>query len=340
MPFGTTPDGRAVELYTLSNGRITARVIPFGGIITELLAPDRRGDVADVVLGFDDLSGYLQRHPYFGAIIGRVANRVAQGHFSIDGRAYQLALNNGPNTLHGGIVGFDRLVWDVESVDATSICLSLVSPDGDEGFPGNLSVRVTYSLWPDDALRIDYQATTDAATPINLTNHSYFNLAGPASGPILGHEVEIASDRYTPVDDTLIPTGEILPVDGTPLDFRKPHPVGERIDAIGGDPGGYDHNYVLRGGPATPALAARVYEPTTGRVLEAFTTEPGIQFYSGNFLDGSFTGKGGVVYRKHGGFCLEAQHFPDSMNHPTFPNTILRPGETYRQTTVYRFSTR
>jgi aldose 1-epimerase len=343
--FGKTPDGRPVELYTLTNGRVTAKVMTYGAIVTELHAPDRSGKPADVVLGFDDLNGYLKGHPYFGATIGRVANRIAGGRFTLEGKEYTLAKNNGPNTLHGGLKGFDKVVWKAEvppqaPKQAPAVSFTYQSQDGEEGFPGNLSARVTFTLTDDDELRIDYAATADQATPVNLTNHSYFNLAGPGSGPILGHELMLVADQYTPVDDTLIPTGKIEPVKGTPLDFTSPTTIGARIDRLKGEPGGYDHNFVLRGGGKTLSLAARVHEPKSGRVLEVFTTEPGVQFYSGNFLDGKLTGKGGVVYRKHQGFCLEAQHFPDSVHHDNFPDTILKPGQTYAQTTIYKFTTR
>jgi aldose 1-epimerase len=343
MDFGKTSEGTPVELYVLTNGRMTAKVMTYGGIITEIHVPDREGKPADVVLGFDRLEGYLAGHPYFGAAVGRVANRVARGTFTLDGRDYQLAVNNGPNSLHGGLKGFDKVVWkgaDASGPDGPAVRLTYLSRDGEEGYPGNLSVSVTYTLTAEDELKMDYTATTDKATPVNLTNHSYFNLAGPAAGTILGHELWLAADRYTPVDDTLIPTGEIKPVRGTPLDFTTPTPIGARIDQLGGEPGGYDHNYVLRGGPKGPALAARVHEPGSGRVLEVFTTEPGIQFYTGNFLDGTLKGKGGVVYGKNQGFCLEAQHFPDSVHQAGFPSTILRPGSTYSQTTIYKFSAR
>ncbi|MFO0908612.1 MAG: aldose epimerase family protein [Isosphaeraceae bacterium] len=344
MDFSKTPDGQAVDLYVLQNGNATAKVMTFGGIVTELLVPDRTGKVNDVVLGFDDLKGYLGGHPYFGAIVGRVANRVAKGQFTLNGQTYKLATNNGPNSLHGGLKGFDKVVWKaapVKSPDGPALELSYTSKDGEEGYPGAVSVRVVYTLTSDHALRIDYEATTDKATPINLTNHSYFNLNGPESGPILDHELTLAADRYTPSDDTLIPTGQIAPVAGTPLDFTRPSPIGSRLDQLKGDPVGYDHNYVLNsGGSRSPILAATVYAPQSGRVLEMLTTEPGVQFYTGNFLDGTITGKKGVSYKKHQGFCLEAQHFPDSINHPEFPTTVLEPGQTYRQTTIYRFSTR
>jgi aldose 1-epimerase len=342
--FGKTSDGTAVDLYVLTNAKgVTAKVMTYGAILTELHAPDRDGKPDDVVLGFDDLGGYLAGHPYFGATVGRVANRIARGRFTLDGKEYRLAVNNGPNALHGGRKGFDKVVWEAEKAEAkdgVAVRFRYRSPDGEEGYPGTLSVAVTYTLTDDNALRLDYTATTDKPTPVNLTNHSYFNLAGPRAGDVLGHELMLAADKYTPVDDTLIPTGEVRPVRGTPLDFTTPATIGSRIDQLKGEPGGYDHNFVLRGGGKQPALAARVREPKTGRVLEMFTTEPGVQFYTGNFLDGTVKGKGGVVYRKHAGFCLEAQHYPDSVNHPDFPSTILKPGQTYTQTTVYQFSAR
>lgn len=340
--FGKTADGTAVEVYELINGTLKAKIITYGGIVSELHVPDRHGRSTDVVLGFDNLEGYLGSHPYFGAIVGRVANRVAKGKFTVDGKEYTTATNNGPNSLHGGLKGFDKVVWKAEDASTASepaVRLTYLSRDGEEGYPGNLTAKVTYTLTV-DSLKIDYEATTDKATPVNLTNHSYFNLAGPASGPILGHELMLAADEYTPTDDTLIPTGEIKSVRGTPLDFTTPTLIGAHIHELKGDPGGYDHNFVLRGGPKKPALAARVYEPGSGRVMEVFTTEPGIQFYTGNFLDGTLKGKGDVIYMKNQAFCLEAQHFPDSVNHPNFPSMILRPGSTYSQTTVYKFSAR
>ncbi len=345
--FGKTPDGKDVDLYTLTNAHgMKAKITTYGGIITELDAPDRDGKMGDVVLGFDNLKNYLAGDPYFGAIIGRVANRIAKGRFTLDNKEYKLFVNNGPNALHGGQKGFDKVVWRAEpeeTKDGPALKLTYLSPSGEEGYPGNLTVHVTYTLTNENALRIDYSATTDKATPINLTNHSYFNLGGPGSGDILGHEVMIAADKYTPVDPTMIPTGEIKPVKGTPLDFTKPTTIGERIndlkpDEAAANPGGYDHNYVLRGGDKEPALAARVHEPKTGRTMEVYTTEPGLQFYTGNFLDGTLKGKNAVVYKKHQAFCMEADHFPDSVNHPDFPSTILEPGKTYTQTTMYKFS--
>jgi aldose 1-epimerase len=340
--FGKTPDGTAVDMYVLTSAAgMQAKIITYGGIITELLVPDRAGKWGDVVLGFDDLKGYLAGHPYFGAIVGRVANRIAKGKFTLDGKEYTLAINNGPNALHGGKKGFDKVVWQAkpaETADGVSLTLTYVSPDGEEGYPGNLTASVTYTLTKQNELKIDYSATTDKATPINLSNHSYFNLAGPASGNILGHELQLEAEKYTPVDETLIPTGEIKSVADTPLDFIKPAAIGARIDKLQGNPRGYDHNMVLKSGGKTLALAARVHEPKTGRIMEMFTTEPGVQFYTGNFLDGTLKGKAGVTYQKHQGFCLEAQHFPDSVHHPNFPSTILEPGKTYSQTTVYKFS--
>jgi aldose 1-epimerase len=340
--FGKLPDGAEVDLYVLTNATgMTAKITNYGGIVTELRTPDKAGKFDNVVLGFDNLKDYLAGHPYFGALIGRVGNRIGKAQFTLEGKEYKLAANNGPNSLHGGKKGFDKVVWKAEPLMASAavgLKLTYRSPDGEEGYPGNLTATVTYWLTNDNELKIDYEATTDKATPVNLTHHGYFNLGTPKSGPILGHELMIAADKYTPVDDTLIPTGDIKPVEGTPLDFTTPKTIGARIEQLKGEPGGYDHNYVLRGGGKSLALAARVYEPKTGRVMEVRTTEPGVQFYTGNFLDGSQKGHGGVVYRKHYGFCLEAQHFPDAVHHANFPSVILRPGQTYRQSTVYKFS--
>ncbi len=343
MEFGKTADGQTVELYTLTNGKITARVMTFGAILTELDVPDRDGKVGDVVLGFDDLKGYLGSHPYFGATVGRFANRIAGGEFRVHGQTYKVAKNNGENALHGGLKGFDKAIWEAEELstaDGPAVKFTYLSRDGEEGYPGNLKVSVTYTVTADNAVKIDYAATTDKATPVNLTNHSYFNLAGPASGTIDQHELMIAADRYTPSNASLIPTGELASVKETPLDFTKPIEIGSRYNQLKAEPIGYDHNYVLRGGENGPTMAARVYEPTTGRVMDMLTTEPGVQFYTGNFLDGTVVGKGKVAYKQHQAFCLEAQHFPDSVNQPSFPSTILEPGKTYRQTTIYRFSTR
>ena len=340
--FGKTSDGVAVEQYILTNTNgMTAKIITYGAILTELDVPDRDGKMGDVVLGFDNLKDYLAGHPYFGATVGRVANRIAKGEFTLDGKKYKLAVNNAPNSLHGGQKGFDKVVWKAESKalpDGAGVEFTYVSKDGEEGYPGNLTATVVYTLTNNNALRIDYKATTDKATPVNLTNHTYFNLAGAKAGDILDHELMIAAEKYTPGDETLIPTGEIKPVKGTPLDFTKPKRIGERIDQIKSDPVGYDHNFVLNSGGKELALAASVREPKTGRIMEMYTTEPGVQFYTGNFLDGKQKGRGGVVYKKHWGFCLEAQHFPDALHHENFPSIILKPGETYKQTTIYKFS--
>jgi aldose 1-epimerase len=338
--FGQTADGTKVDLYTLTNAHgVVAKITNYGGIVTELHVPDKAGAMADVVLGFDDLKGYLGTHPFFGALVGRVANRIAKGRFTLDGKDYTLAVNNGPNALHGGEKGFDKRVWQAVTASgaggAPALRLTYHSANGEEGYPGNLDATVTYTLTDDNALRIDYEAKTDQATPVNLTNHSYFNLAGQGHGTILDHVLMIAADYYTPVDNTLIPTGELKPVKGTPFDFTTPTPIGARIQQAGGNPVGYDHNYVLRPN-AKPAV--RVRDPKSGRVMEMTTTEPGVQFYTGNFLDGTVKGKGGVAYPQYGGFCLEAQHFPDSVHHSNFPSVILRPGQTYRQTTQYKFS--
>jgi aldose 1-epimerase len=342
--FGKLKDGEAVTLYTLTNKNgAVAKVMTYGAILTELHVPDKNGKMGDVVLGFDNLAAYERGHPFFGATVGRVANRIAKGRFKLDGKTYKLAINNGPNTLHGGLKGFDKKVWKAEEVKSAAgpaVRFTLHSPDMDEGFPGNLDASVTYTLTDDNAVRLDYTARTDKATYVNLTNHSYFNLAG--DGEVRYHVVQFNADKYTPVDDTMIPTGEIKSVAGTPFDFRKPTAIGARIDDIPGNPGGYDHNMVVnhKNGAHSLAHFATVYEPTTGRVMDMWTTEPGVQFYTGNFLDGSLTGKNGVVYNKNFAFCLEAQDFPDAINHPNFPSPILRPGQTYSQTTIYKFSTR
>jgi aldose 1-epimerase len=342
--YGKLPDGTVIDLYTLTNAKgVVAKIITYGAIMTELHVPDRNGKLGDIVLGFDNLDQYLAGHPFFGSTIGRVANRIAKGKFTLDGKSYTVATNNGPNHLHGGLKGFDKVVWQAEPVATTkgaSVKFTYLSRDGEEGYPGNLAVTVVYTLTDNNELRIDYTATTDQATPVNLTNHSYFNLAGAAAGDILGHEVMLAANRYTPVDATLIPTGELAPVKGTVMDFTKPMPIGSRIKQLTNDPQGYDHNYVLNSGGKKLALAARVYEPKTGRVLEIRTTEPGLQFYTGNFLDGTLKGKDGVVYKQHYAFCLEADHFPDSINQPSFPSAVLRPGQTFKQTTIHKFSTK
>lgn len=343
-PFGRTPGGEAVELFTLRRpGAPAVAITNFGGALVSILAPDRTGKVADVVLGYRDLAGYVADRSYLGCLVGRYANRIAKGTFVLAGQTYTLARNNGPNHLHGGVVGFDKKVWAprvVSGPQGETLELTYRSPDGEEGYPGTLTVTVTYSLTADSGLRIDYTATTDRDTIVNLTNHAYFNLAGEGSGDVLGHEIEIVADAFTPVDATLIPTGEERRVEGTPLDFRRPVAIGVRIDdpdeqiALGK---GYDHNFVLRGEVGTLRLAARVREPKGGRVLEVLTTEPGLQFYTGNFLDGTTRGKSGNPHVRRSGLCLEAQHFPDSPNKPGFPSVVLRLGEVYRQTTVYRF---
>ena len=343
-PFGTTDSGQQVEQFTFRNAHgITAKAITYGGIITSLETPDRNGSMGDIVLGFDSLAPYPRQSPYFGAIIGRYGNRIAHGRFTIDGQAYQLPTNDGPNSLHGGDKGFDKVVWNAEPFEHDTdrgVVFTYTSPDGEMGYPGTLQATVTYTLTDDDELIFDYHATTDKATPVNLTQHSYFNLAGAGNGTILDHELMIAASAFTPVDSTLIPTGEIRPVEGTPFDFRTPTAIGARIDAddqqIARGPG-YDHNFVLDRTGDGLQLAARVSDPSSGRTLEIRTTEPAIQFYSGNFLDGTITGKGGKVYEPRGGFCLETQHYPDSPNEPSFPSTILRPGEEYRSRTVLAF---
>ena len=339
--FDTAPDGKPVERYTLTNANgIELKAISYGGIITSLRVPDRAGKMDDIVLGFDRLDGYLKDPPFFGAIIGRYGNRIAKGQFALDGKTYKLATNNGPNHLHGGVKGFDKVVWTVEPAGQNVLAFSRVSADGEEGYPGNLRLRVTYTLTDKNELIVDYRASTDKATPVNLTQHSYFNLAGQASGDILGHQLTLHADRYTPVDDTLIPTGELAAVAGTPFDFRQPTAIGARIDndhpqLKAGK--GYDHNWVLNRTGNGLQPAARVVEPGTGRTLDISTTEPGIQFYSGNFLDGTITGKAGAVYKHRTGFCLETQHFPDSPNKPKFPTTTLRPGAEYKTQTVFTF---
>jgi aldose 1-epimerase len=346
--FGTTADGKAVDLYTLTNAKGTeVRAMTYGGIIVSLRVPDRDGKLGDVVLGRDTLAQYVEASPYFGAIIGRYGNRIGKARFTLDGKEYKLAANNGPNALHGGVRGFDKVVWQAEPFQKdgnVGVVFSYTSPDGEEGYPGTLQAQVTYTLGDDDTLAFAYHATTDKATPVNLTQHSYFNLAGDGAGDILGHEVTLKASRFTPVDKTLIPTGELKSVEGTPFDFRTPQTIGARINADDEQikfGGGYDHNFVLdREEGGTLQLAATVYEPTSGRVMEVSTTEPGIQFYSGNFLDGTITGKSGHVYKHRTGFCLETQHFPDSPNKPKFPSTILKPGATYDTRTVYAFSVR
>jgi aldose 1-epimerase len=345
--FGTLPDGQAVEAFTLTNANgMEVKAITLGGIITSLKVPDKAGQLGDVVLGYDALQGYLDKSPFFGTIVGRYGNRIGKGTFTIAGTKYTLPINNGENHLHGGPQGFDKKVWKAEPferADAVGVVFTHTSPDGDMGYPGTLQAKVTYTLTDDNTLRFDYEATTDKATHVNLTQHTYFNLAGAGNGDVRGHEIQIVADRYTPVDKGLIPTGDLASVEGTPFDFRTATTIGARIDAdhqqiaLGG---GYDHNMVFtRTGTGLERLV-RVYEPTSGRTLDLSTTQPGTQFYTGNFLDGTITGKGGKVYGKRSGFCLETQHFPDSPNKPQFPSTLLQPGETYRQSTSFTFGTR
>ena len=339
--FGKTPDGKNVDLYTIKDGPIEGRIITYGGIIQALKVPDKSGKSADVVLGFDSLDEYVKGNKaFFGALIGRYGNRIAGGKFKLDGNTYQIPLNDGTNALHGGPKGFDKVVWEGKEIPH-GVELTYVSPDGDMGFPGKLTTVVRYTLVGKD-LKIDYSATTDKDTVLNLTNHSYFNLAGAGNGDILKNEVKINANRYTPVDATLIPTGELAPVEGTPFDFRKPTAVGARINDDNDQlkkGHGYDHNWVLDSS-GKMAEAAEVYEPSSGRVLQVITDQPGVQFYTGNFLDGSITGKGGKVYGHRSGLCLETQHFPDSPNHPKFPSTELKPGQKYHWVTIFRFSAR
>ncbi|MDD5577774.1 MAG: galactose mutarotase [Methylobacter sp.] len=343
--FGSTHDGQVVDCYTLTNPNgLEAHIMTYGGILVSLRIPDRHGELADIVLGFDSLAPYLAEHPYFGALIGRYANRIAHGRFRLDNREYQLACNNGPNHLHGGIAGFNKKVWQADtelSGEDAQLKLSCKSPDKEEGYPANVNVEVSYTLTRRNELKLDYRASTDAPTIINLTSHAYFNLAG--RGDVLGHRLRLLADHYLPVDNTLIPTGEIAAVSGTPMDFRRVALIGENLQAnaeseqLQRAAGGYDHTWVLNRDNNACELAAEVMEPVSGRHMQVYTTQPGIQFYSGNFLDGRLTGKKGQAYQKHAGFCLETQHFPDSPNHPSFPSTLLIPSETYRHTTIYQF---
>ena len=343
--FGTVPEG-PVDLYTMTNSRgMEVRAMNYGGIIVSLRVPDKKGVLADVVLGFDALDAYLNNKPYFGAIIGRYANRIAKGKFPLDGVEYRLARNNGMNSLHGGLKGFDKVLWHGEQFEnnhGIGVVFTYTSKDGEEGYPGNLKTTVTYTLTDQNELQIEYEATTDKATPVNLTNHSYFNLAGEGNGDILGHELMLNADRFTLVESTLIPTGELPSVARTPFDFTEPTAIGARIDANNEQLAiahGYDHNFVLNRKSSRLELAGRVHEPQTGRVLEVYTTEPGIQFYTGNFLDGTITGKNEHAYKKRAALCLETQHFPDSPNHSHFPSSILKPELIYHSRTVYNFST-
>jgi aldose 1-epimerase len=343
--FGKTKDGRTVDLYTLTNDHgMVVTLTNWGASIVSIHVPDRSGKNADVALGYDTVAGYIGDTAYLGATVGRYGNRIAKGRFTLDGKEYKLAQNNGENSLHGGTVGFNKRLWDakeVKTADGVAVQMHYLSKDGEEGYPGNLDVLVTFTLDNKNEVKIDYLATTDKPTVVNLTNHTYFNLLGDAAGDILGHVLMLNADRFTPVDAGLIPTGELRPVAGTPMDFRQPTAIGARINdnyeqlVLGK---GYDHNWVINQTGNPPRLAARLSEPKTGRVVEVLTTEPGIQFYSGNFLDGTIKGKNGRVYQHRYGLCLETQHFPDSPNHPDFPSTTLRPGEKYQTTTIYRFS--
>jgi len=346
--FGKTEDGQSVDLYTLKNKNgVEARITNYGATLVSLRVPDREGKIDDVLLGYDTLEGYVQDKAYFGATVGRYSNRIAHGKFVLDGATYTLALNNGPNTLHGGLKGFNKHVWQTEDVSSNagqSLALTYESKDGEEGYPGTLSVKVAYTLTDNNDLRIEYAATTDNDTVINLTNHSYFNLAGQGNGDILNHQLLLRANRFTPVDESLIPTGELRPVSNTPFDFTKMTVIGARIDQDDQQlkfGKGYDHNWVLdheKNGELE--MAAQAYSPSSGRMLEVWTTEPGVQFYTGNFLDGTVRGKGGKAYERRSAFCLETQHFPDSPNHPSFPSTILRKGQHFKSTTIYRLSVR
>jgi aldose 1-epimerase len=344
--FGKTPDGVDVDVFTMTNVRgMEVRVMTYGAIILSIRVPDRDGKLEDVALGFDGLEPYFQNAPHFGSVVGRYANRIARGQFTIDGQTYRLALNNGPNHLHGGVRGFDKVVWKVDEfnagiADVSAIWLRYTSPDGDEGYPGQLETHVTYLLTPDNELQVNYRASANQPTPVNLSQHTYFNLAGEGKGDVLGHVLSIAASRFTPVHRTLIPTGALAAVEGTPFDFRTPVTIGARIDVDHEQirlARGYDHNFVLDRTGSAPVRAARVVEPQSGRVLEVRTTEPGMQFYTANGLNA--TGKNGHSYRTRAAFCLETQHFPDSPNHPEFPSTILRPGETFISQTVFAFLT-
>ncbi len=342
--FNKLSNGDSVALFTLKNGNITVSFTNYGGKILSILTPSKDGNLVDVALGYPDIAGYeSDADPYIGTLVGRYANRIAKGRFKLNGKSYQLAINNGQNSLHGGPTGFHKRVWDAKQLNDTTLELKYVSKDGEEGYPGTLGSKVTYTLTSDNAIRIDYEATTDAATIINLTNHCYFNLSGEGAATINDHILSINADNITPVDTTLIPTGKLMPVEGTPFDFRNPTAIGSRIEAqhdqlIAGQ--GYDHNFVLNTKGDLSKPAATAHSAVTGIYLEMFTTEPGVQFYGGNFLDGSLTGKSGKAYQRRSGFCLEAQHFPDSPNQPSFPTVVLEPGKTYKQTTIYKFSTK
>lgn len=344
-PFGTLEDGREVQIFALINAQgSSVEILDLGGIIVTLNTVDRNGDFDDITLGFDNVQQYLSANPFFGTLVGRYANRIARGKFTLDGEEYSLAINSGENAIHGGLVGFDKRIWQSTSSSSahqSRLSLTLISADGDQGYPGTLTVNVTYTLDDDNRLTIDYRATTDKATVINLTNHAYFNLNGHAAGSILDHEMMINADHYTPANNVSIPTGEVASVEGTPLDFRTPKAIGRDI---GSDHeqirfgSGYDHNFVLnKSEPGALELAATVYSPTTGRSLRVFTDQPGMQLYTGNFLNGSAIGKGGAQYNHRNGFCLETQHYPDSPNKPNFPSTVLRPGEQFASRTIFEF---
>ncbi|MEK7833766.1 MAG: aldose epimerase family protein, partial [Acidobacteriota bacterium] len=345
--FGKLPDGAEVDVYTLSNKNgVEAKITNYGATLTSIKAPDRNGKFDDVVLGYDSIAGYLDKNPHFGSIAGRYANRIANGEFKLGGKTYTLAKNNGPNHLHGGPNGFYKQLWtasDVSGKDGQAVAFKYLSKDGEENYPGNLNVTVTYTLTDKNELKIDYLATTDKETILNLTNHAYFNLAGAGSGDILKHQLKINATQFTPVDKTMIPTGKLENLAGTPMDFSKPTAIGERIDSkydqlvMGG---GYDHNYVLATGGSLTVQAVEAYDPSTGRVMETFTDQPGVQLYTANFLDGTITGKGGKTYPRRSAFCLETQHFPDSPNKPNFPTAVLKPGDKYQTTTIYKFSAR
>jgi len=337
--FGKTSDGKEVELFTLNNENgVELKIMTYGATIVSLKVPDKNGQLGDIILGYDNLKDYIDNSPYFGATVGRYANRIRRGQFTLNGVKYQLSINDGKNHLHGGIKGFDKVIWDAQPVKKdTTVGLKLTyhSKDGEQGYPGNLIASITYTLTNNNKLKMNYEATTDKPTIVNLSNHSYFNLAGQGKSDVLDHKIMMAADSFTPVDDELIPTGEIRDVKGTPMDFTSPMAIGTRINEV---MGGYDHNFVLNNKDGSLALAVRVYEPTSGRVMEIYTKQPGIQFYSGNFLDGTIIGKEGKIYKKHYAFCLEPQHFPDSPNHYNFPSVVLNPGEKYSQYSVYIFS--
>jgi aldose 1-epimerase len=340
--WGVDSHDREVDLYTLTNDKgMSADIITYGATVTRLKVPDKNGKLGDVVLGFDALKKYENESPYFGATIGRVANRIAEGIFKLEDIRYCVPINNGPNHLHGGFRGYDKRVWDADAAmtaDGPSIRLQLVDPDGTEGYPGTMNVTVIYTITGDNVLKIQYYARSDKATPINLTNHTYFNLEDAGASSIGDHVLQIFASHYTPVNSKLIPTGEIADVKGTPLDFTSPKPIGRDLNAVGGDPIGFDHNFCLDHPADVLSKAAQVYEPVTGRTMEVWTTQHGIQLYSGNFLDGTVTGKNGTTYAQHSAFCLETQDYPDAINHPNFPSSVLHPGEAYREITEYRFS--